>query len=72
MAWAARRALERVDRDAWQEQVLPPASRGCFSTLAVSLLALYPDEEAIDPVLGRASDLLNGYLNDDDFRDDAA
>jgi putative heme-binding domain-containing protein len=69
VACAARRAIEGIDRRQWQDEVLAAENKRAFLNGAVSLLALYPDEKAVDPVLGRASDLMKSYLSDQDFVD---
>ncbi len=69
VAWAARRALQQVARNEWQPAVLRTSSVRAFLGGAVALVTMYPDSEAIDPVLKRASLLLKGYLNDQDFLD---
>ena len=35
-----------------------------FLVGSVGLLAVYPDERSVDPILGRASELMRGYLSD--------
>jgi putative heme-binding domain-containing protein len=36
---------------------------------AVSLLAVYPDERSVDPILARTSEMMKGYLSDPAFLD---
>ena len=69
VGWAARRALERIDRQQWQDQVLETENLRAFLMGSVSLLALYPDDESIDPILSRTSDLMRNYLSDAAFVD---
>ncbi len=40
-----------------------------FLNGSVSLLALYPDEQSVDPILSRTSDLMRNYLSDLAFID---
>jgi putative membrane-bound dehydrogenase-like protein len=69
VAWAARRALQQLARSEWQPAVLRATSVRAFLGGAVALVSMYPDSEAIDPVLKRTSLLLKSYLNDQDFLD---
>ncbi len=69
VGWAARRALERVDRHQWQDEVLETENLRSFLMGSVSLLALYPDDKSVDPILTRTSDLMNKFLTDAAFLD---
>jgi putative membrane-bound dehydrogenase-like protein len=69
VAWSASRALEQVARDQWQPTILESQQPRVFIAGAVALLTQSPPKETVDGVLKRSSELLTGYLADDEFLD---
>ncbi len=70
VCFAARRALQQAPRAEWQSAVLRTTSVCVPSSKVPSaLVTMYPDAEAVDPVMKRVSQLLKGYLSDQDFLD---
>ncbi|HTM54281.1 MAG TPA: HEAT repeat domain-containing protein [Pirellulales bacterium] len=69
VAMAAGRALQQLPRDAWEAAVLESPEARIFVSGSTALLAQSPSKKAIAGVLDRASELLTGYLTDDEFLD---
>ncbi len=69
VGWAARRALERIDRNQWQDEVLETEDTRAFLMGSVALLAVYPDDKSVDPILSRTSDMMKHYMSDLAFID---
>ena len=69
LAWAARRALERVPTDQWRDLVLEHRDCRVFTRGAVALLMLEDDEATIDAILGGVSEFLQVNLPDSDIVD---
>jgi len=69
VAWAARRALERMPRDQWQAKVLAAKEPRVFLMGSVALLIEDADRATADAVLTRATETMKGYLSDGDFVD---
>ncbi|HUY87650.1 MAG TPA: HEAT repeat domain-containing protein [Pirellulales bacterium] len=69
VAWAAARALERLPLENWASLVIESENARVFLTGAAALLALEPPDETVDFILTRGSELMNGFLSDDDFVD---
>lgn len=69
VVWAAARALERLPLDDWSNLVVESDNTRVFLAGAAALLAMEPPDETLDSILTRGSELLNGFLSDDDFVD---
>lgn len=67
VAWAAGRALQQVERREWEESVLSSSEPRAFVAGCVALLGQSPPRSTIDSLLDRSSQMLKGYLSDDDF-----
>ena len=67
VAFAAGRALQPIPREHWEQKVLEHENPHAFLTGATALLGQKPSRATVDAVLVRSSDLLDGYLSDDDF-----
>ena len=67
VSWAARRALERVPRDRWQQQVLKTDNRRVFVVGATALLVVEPSRQVVDAILERGSELMQEFISDEDF-----
>ncbi|MCH8043447.1 MAG: HEAT repeat domain-containing protein [Planctomycetes bacterium] len=69
VAWAARRKLEQLPRDQWQEKVLSSKNHREFILGATALLVVHPEKETSLAILDRCGQLLSGFINDPDFID---
>jgi len=69
VSWSARRALEKAPAAQWETAVLEAGDTRTFVNGAMALLVLDPEEKTIDAILDRSSQLMKGYLNDQDFLD---
>lgn len=67
VAWAAKRALEERPKDDWQSLVLTDRNPRVFLLGSMALLALDPDPAVSEAVLNRSRELMQTFLNDDDF-----
>lgn len=65
--WSARMAFERLPRDEWQAEILARDDVRLFVEGAAALLAADPDSVTANAVLARSSQLLRGFVSDDDF-----
>jgi putative heme-binding domain-containing protein len=66
VAWAARRALERVPTDEWRTRVVEHRDCRVFTRGAVALLMLEDERATIDAILGGVSEFLQVNLPEDD------
>jgi putative heme-binding domain-containing protein len=69
VAWAARRALERLPKAQWQSTVLESANPRVLIVGSVALLTLDADRATAGAILGQAAKRLEGNLSDDDLLD---
>lgn len=69
VAWAARRALERMPIEEWENAVLTSPDPRIFLQGSLALLVAGPTEETIKDILDRCSKLMKGYLSDQNFID---
>jgi putative heme-binding domain-containing protein len=67
LGWAAMRGLERIDSDQWADLVIENTQPRVFNAGAIALLVQDPEPQTIDAILDRGSQLLKGYLTDDEF-----
>ncbi|WP_237564815.1 DUF7133 domain-containing protein [Blastopirellula marina] len=68
-AWAARRLLERQPIDEWFTEILATKDAHLFNMGALAAMTAAPTHERATAVCDRASELLDTYLNDQDFKD---
>ena len=69
VAMAASRALERLPRDEWKQQILASRDVRVFLVGSAALLALDNNKDLARTVCERASDWMKGYLSDANFID---
>lgn len=69
VAFAARKLLERLPADAWQQAVLESANKRVFIIGSTALLATSPDRDTCRKVLDRCQQLTKGFISDGDFID---
>ncbi len=69
VAWAAGRALQRLPVDQWSDLVVEAESPRAFLAGSIALLAVEPSDATLDAIITRGADVMNGFLNDDDFVD---
>ncbi|MEX1223489.1 MAG: HEAT repeat domain-containing protein, partial [Pirellulales bacterium] len=69
LATAARRVLETMPRDAWQEQVLASDNIRLFLQGGAALAALGTDKENCLAVLARSGEWMDTFVADGDFID---
>ena len=67
VAFAARRALERLPAGQWKQLVLESKETGVFLTGAVGLLVSDPQRATADDIVAHGREMLRGYLSDPDF-----
>ena len=65
----ARRMLERTNPEIWRDAVLQSKNIRTFIQGGMSLMVAYPNLENAYQVLARASEYMDGYVNDRDFID---
>ncbi len=65
--WAARMALERAPVDQWQSTILSTDNPRLFVEGAAALLALDPQPVTVNAVLARASEVMRGFVADQEF-----
>ncbi|MFI4874948.1 MAG: HEAT repeat domain-containing protein, partial [Blastopirellula sp. JB062] len=68
-AWAARRLLERQPIEQWLDEILATDEPHLFNLGALAAMTAAPNRERAIAVCNRASQLLDNYLNDQDFKD---
>lgn len=68
-ALAARRLLERIPAEQWQQKVLTAKNKNVLFNGSVSLLTAAPTLERAYEVLAACSHLMDGFLNDREFTD---
>jgi putative heme-binding domain-containing protein len=68
-AWAARRVLETVPREMWQEELLTTDNQRVFLQGATALLLSSPTPQHAQAVIERSQHFMNGFVNDDSFVD---
>jgi putative heme-binding domain-containing protein len=64
VAFAARRALEKVPADQWQEKVLTAATSRAFLQGSAGLLIAHPSPQVAEQILTRCNSMLRGEVND--------
>ena len=69
VAWAARKLLEQIPYEQWQVSVLDAKTPRLFLNGSLSLLVVDPPEETTWAIVDRCSQLMEGYLSDQDFLD---
>jgi putative heme-binding domain-containing protein len=69
VAFAARRLLENIPTDQWQETVLRSKVPRVFNHGCVALLTVQADKPTAQEVLASAQSLMKDFLNDGDFID---
>ena len=69
VAMAASRALERLPRDEWKQQILASRDVRVFLVGSAALLALDNNKDLARTVCEHASDWMKGYLSDANFID---
>lgn len=68
VAWAARRALERIPRGQWQPAILSAKEPLVFTRGAIALITLEPDAVTIKAILERCYQLIQTTsISDDEF-----
>jgi putative heme-binding domain-containing protein len=67
VAYAARRALEQTPVEDWRGLILAHTSPAVFNQGAIALMTMAPTRDNAEALLNRASELMRGYLSDDDF-----
>ncbi|MCC9604494.1 HEAT repeat domain-containing protein [Blastopirellula sp. JC732] len=68
-AWSARRLLERQPVDEWFSEILATKDAHLFNMGAVAAMIADPTHERAVAICNRASELLDSYLSDQDFKD---
>ena len=66
---AARRLLERLPMDQWQQQVLSTENKNVLFNGSIALLTADPTLERSYEILAACSHLMDGFLNDREFTD---
>ena len=69
VAWAARKLLEQLPAPSWQSAVLDTKSARQFLHGSLAILVLDPPQETTWAIVDRCSQLMEGYLSDQDFLD---
>jgi len=69
VAFAARRLLERLPADTWQQAVLESTNKRVLLVGSTALLATSPDKATCRKVLDRCQQLTRGFVSDEDFID---
>jgi putative heme-binding domain-containing protein len=69
VSWAAVQALRRLPLEEWSNLVIESDNSRVFLAGAAALLSLEPPDDVLDSILTRGSELMNGFLSDDDFVD---
>ena len=68
-AMSARRLLERMPIEKWEEEILTSEDNRTFIQGAVALMTAHPSLERAYKVLAQGSKIMDGFVNDDDFVD---
>ena len=68
-ALAARRLLERIDANQWQDQLVNGKDIRLFIQSSLALMASQPTLDRAYEVLAQSSVALDGFLSDEDFLD---
>ena len=68
-AWVARRMLERMPKNGWIEQVLTTDDHPLFLRASTAALIADPDPETAKTILNRTMELMDGFINDQNFID---
>ena len=68
-AWAARQLLESLPQKEWIDDVMRTERQRLFLNGATGLMLAYPSTENAIKVLARASEFMNGNINDRNFVD---
>ena len=68
-ALAARRLLERIDANQWQDQLVNGKDIRLFIQSSLALMASQPTLDRAYEVLAQSSIALDGFLSDEDFLD---
>ena len=68
-AWVARRMLERMPKNGWIEQVLTTDDQSLFLRASTAALIADPDPETAKAILNRTMELMDGFINDQNFID---
>ncbi len=66
-AMSARRLLERMPAENWEEEVLSSEDNRTFIQGAVALMTAHPSLERAYKVLAQGSKVMDGFVNDEDF-----
>jgi putative heme-binding domain-containing protein len=64
VAFSARRALETVPPDQWQDKVLTAPTSRTFLQGAAGLLIAHPSPQVLERILARCDTLIRGQVND--------
>lgn len=67
--WAARRLLERQPAEEWFSEIIATKDAHLFNMGALAAMTAAPSHDRAVEVCNRASELLDGYLSDQDFKD---
>ena len=68
-ALSARRLIERIPADQWEDEVFTTENKRLFIQGSVALMTADPNLERAYKVLARSSKLMEGFVNDYDFVD---
>lgn len=68
-AWAARRLLERIPTEQWQDTILKTENNRLFIQGAIALMVVAPKEANARSVVTRFQELSKGFVSDSDFTD---
>ena len=69
VSWAAARALQTLPLDEWSSPFIESENTRVFLAGSAALLAVETPNEVLDSILSRGSELMNGFVSDDDFVD---
>lgn len=67
VAWAARRALQKIPTDQWKDLVLSSSNPRLFVEGSAALLPVDHERETAQQVLDGSSRIMRGFVNDQDF-----
>ena len=69
LSFVARRVLERMPADSWQDEILNSEDQRVAIVGMLAMINADPSEKTCMEVLARSSQMLTEYLNDSDFVD---
>ncbi len=69
VAFAARRVLEQIPRDQWQQKIVAHQNLRVFIQGSIALLTLDADKATAKSILDRCNTLLDTFIGDEDFTD---